>query len=276
MNDILTVAAKEFRDDVRNRWTVAVTVLFAVLALGIAYFGAATSGGIGFASLAATIASLATLAAFVIPLIGLLIAYDSIVGEHDRGTLVLLLSYPLSRVQLITGKFIGHTGALIAAAVVGFGLAFGVIEAMSPAARAPAAWSVIALFIASAGLLGASFAGIACVISVTVRDRSRAGGLSLLAWFAFVIVFDLVLLSVLVATHGNAIERAVLPYLLLLNPVDVFRLVNLQALGGGADDVLMSMTAVHAYHPAVLFAALLAWATGPFAAALMIFRRQEV
>lgn len=275
MGDILTVATKEFRDDFRNRWTIAITVLFAVLALGIAYFGAATSGGIGFASLETTLASLTTLGAFVIPLIGLLIAYDSIVGEHDRGILILLLSYPLSRTQLITGKFVGHTGALVVAAVLGFGLAFAAIEVMSPVARAPAALSVIPLFILTSALLGASFAGMACMISVIVTDRSRAGGLSLLTWFVFVVVFDLVLLSVLVATRGNGLEQALFPYLLLLNPVDVFRLINLQMLGAGGGDIFMSMTAVHAYHPAVLYAALVAWATVPFAVALLIFRRQE-
>lgn len=87
MNTILIVAGKEFRDDFRNRWTVALTVLFALLALGIAWFGSAAAGKVGFTSFDATLASLTTLGAFVIPLIGLLIAYDAIVGERDDGTL---------------------------------------------------------------------------------------------------------------------------------------------------------------------------------------------
>ncbi|HKJ95044.1 MAG TPA: ABC transporter permease, partial [Gammaproteobacteria bacterium] len=64
MNSVLAVAGKEFRDDFRNRWAIAITLLFAVLALGIAYFGAATAGRVGFTSFDATIASLTTLAAF--------------------------------------------------------------------------------------------------------------------------------------------------------------------------------------------------------------------
>jgi len=130
---------------------------------------------------------------------------------------------------------------------------------------------------ASASLLGASFAGTACLISVLTRDKARAAGMALLTWFLLVVLFDLLLLAVLVVSGGNAVERAVYPYLLLLNPIDVFRLANLVSLGGAAgNDVFLAMTAAHAYHPALLYAALVAWAGAPFGLALLRFRKQEV
>jgi Cu-processing system permease protein len=166
---------------------------------------------------------------------------------------------------------------LAAASVAGFGLAVGLMQVMTPSARAAGAWLDLARFVASAWLLGASFVGMGCLISVATRDTSRAAGLALLAWFGSVIAFDLVLLAVLVVSGGNALERTVFPYLLLFNPVDVFRLVNLTALGGAAgNDVFMAMTAAHAYSPALLYAALVAWALWPFALALAAFRKQEV
>ncbi len=54
MSSFLIVAKKEFRDDFRNRWTIAVAVLFAVLSLSISYFGGAAAGKIGFTSFDAT------------------------------------------------------------------------------------------------------------------------------------------------------------------------------------------------------------------------------
>ncbi|HEX4940221.1 MAG TPA: ABC transporter permease subunit, partial [Candidatus Kapabacteria bacterium] len=36
---ILTIAAKEFRDRIRNRWVLAVSLIFTVFALVITYFG---------------------------------------------------------------------------------------------------------------------------------------------------------------------------------------------------------------------------------------------
>ncbi len=277
MHAILTVAWKEFRDDFRNRWTVAVAVLFALLALGIAWFGGAAAGRVGFTSLDATLASLTTLGAFVIPLIGLLIAYDTIVGERDDGTLLLMLSYPLARGQFLGGKFLGHCAALALATCVGFALAVVIIAVMQPAAQTAQAWMYVGRFIASASLLGASFVGVACLISVLTASKSRAAGLALIGWLAGVVLFDLALLALLVVSGGNPVERAVYPYLLLLNPVDVFRLVNLAALGNGAgNDLLTGMTAGHAYSAALLYAMLLAWAVLPLAWAALAFRGKEV
>lgn len=277
MNNLLIVAQKEFRDDFRNRWTIAVAVLFAILALGIAYFGGAAAGQVGFTSFDATLASLTTLGAFVIPLIGLLIAYDTVVGEQDNGTLLLMLSYPLSRGQLVAGKFLGHCAALAAATLVGFGLAVAIMQLMQPPAHTLDAWLHIASFIVSASMLGASFVGLACVISVATDDKSRAAGLALIMWLFTVVIFDLGLLAVLVISGGNPVEQAIYPYLLLLNPIDVFRLINLTALGEGAgNDLLLGMTASHAYAPALLYLVLLVWMVAPFAVAMILFRRKEV
>lgn len=84
MNAIWTIARKELSDSFRNRWLVAISLVFATLALGIAWFGAAASGQVGYASTPATIASLASLGIFLIPLIALLLAYDAIVGEEEE------------------------------------------------------------------------------------------------------------------------------------------------------------------------------------------------
>lgn len=277
MHNILTVACKEFRDGFRNRWILAITGIFAALALAITYFGAVTSGRVGFTSFDATLASLTTLGSFVIPLISLLIAYDTIVGEADRGTLQLLLAYPLSRTELAAGKFLGHSAVLATAIIAGFGVAVAAYQAMMPEVRTLAAWTAIGTFMLSASLLGASFVGLACLISVSAREKARAAGLALLVWFSLVVLFDLILLAVLVISGGNEVERAIFPYLLMLNPIDVFRLINLIGLGGGAGNaVFLAMTAGHAYNVGVLYAALVVWLIAPFILALLAFQRQEI
>jgi len=277
MNAVLIVAHKEFRDGFRSRWTVAIAGLFAALALAISYFGAVTAGRVGFTSFDATIASLTTLTAFLIPLIGLLISYDGIIGEREGGTLALMLSYPLSRTELASGKFLGHSAVLAVAILAGFGIAVTLVQIMTPSARTATAWFDIMRFAVSAILLGASFTGMGSAISVWSRDKGRAAGLALLIWAVVVLLFDLLLLAILVISGGNSIERAVYPYLLLLNPVDVFRLVNLLALGEGTHgDIFMAMTGARVYHPGILYGALLAWTAGPFALALAGFRKQDV
>ena len=277
MNPVLVIAWKEFRDDFRSRWTLAISIVFALLSLGIAWFGSAAAGRVGFTTFDATLASLTTLGAFVIPLIGLLIAYDAIVGERNDGTLLLLLSYPLGRAQLVAGKFLGHCAALAAATLVGFGGAVAVMVAMQHAAMTLDDAANIARFIASAALLGASFVAIACLVSVGSTDKSRAAGLALVGWLASVVLFDLGLLALLVVSGGNPLERAVYPWLLLLNPVDAFRLVNLTGLGGGAgNDLLTGMTAGFDYPMPLLVGVQLVWIALPFGWAMAAFRRKEI
>lgn len=276
MTNILIVAQRELRDDLRNHWAIAITAVFATLSLAIAYFGAVTAGHVGFTSFSATIASLTTLGAFIIPLIALLVAYDAIVGERDGGTLPLLLSYPILRLELAAGKFLGHSAVLSLAILLGFGLAMGVIEAAMPQTRTLAVFGEVVTFMASAALLGASFVAIACLISVLAREKAQAAGLALLAWLVLVILFDLVLLAVLVLSGGNPTEQAIYPWLLLLNPIDVFRLINLTGLGGhGGGAFFLAMSGGDACSTPVLYGALLAWAVAPLAVAAFIFSKQE-
>ena len=99
LTPILTIAAKEFRDRMRNRWVLAVALVFTVFSLAIAYLGGAQQGAVGLRSAEATIASLVSLVIYLIPLIALLLGFDSIVGERERGSLDLLLALPITRLE---------------------------------------------------------------------------------------------------------------------------------------------------------------------------------
>jgi len=94
MTNILLIAWKEIQECLRNRWVVAMTLLLAALALSLTFLGSAPTGNVGTSALDVVIVSLSSLTIFVIPLVALLISHDAIVGEMERGTMLLLLSYP--------------------------------------------------------------------------------------------------------------------------------------------------------------------------------------
>ncbi len=275
MHEVLTVARKEFRDGLRNRWVLAITVILALFALGLAYFGAAASGQVGFTSLDTTIISLASLAIFVIPLIALLLSYDSVVGEEEQGTLLLLLSYPLSRVQLLAGKFLGHALVLAISSVLGFGLAALSIAVLTGEVFSSSLWRAFGAFILSAVMLGWVFVALAYLVSVVVNEKSRAAGLALVVWFLFVLVFDLALLGLLVGTRGS-VSAEMFPYLLLLNPTDVFRLINLSGFEAAqAYSGLVSAASTRLFSPSLLLGVLLLWSLIPFGLASWLFGRRR-
>ncbi|SFR56178.1 Cu-processing system permease protein [Marinobacter daqiaonensis] len=276
MNSIWTIARKELADSLRNRWLIAIAIVFATLALGIAWFGAAASGTVGYASTPATIASLASLGIFLIPLIALLLAYDAIVGEEEGGTLLLLMTYPLSRGQLLFGKFLGHGLTLALATLIGFGVA-GVAIALLVNEVAVGALAVAMFrFILSTILLGWGFIALAYLVSVRVSEKPLAAGLALAIWFFFVLIFDLVLLGILVASEGR-LNPDLLPWLLLLNPTDIYRLLNIVAFEGGARLTgVLSLGADLPMGPAGLWAALVVWFVVPLAGAWALFRNRRI
>ena len=129
MNGVLTVARKEIRQAVRNRWVLASTLLLAALALSLTFLGSAPIGTLGVRALDVVIVSLSSLTIFLIPLIALLISHDAIVGDMERGTMLLLLSYPVARWQVLLGKFLGHLAVLAFATWLGYGLAVAALAA---------------------------------------------------------------------------------------------------------------------------------------------------
>jgi Cu-processing system permease protein len=276
VNAIYIVAQKEFRDGLRNRWVLAISLVFALLAMGLAYFGASASGVVGFTSLNTTIISLSSLAIFLIPLIALLLAYDSIIGEEEQGTLLLLLTYPLSRTELLTGKFLGHAAIMTVSTVSGFGVAAVLIGLLTGELLDPQMWQAFGFFILTATLLGWVFVAMAYISNVVVTEKSKAAGAALIVWFWFVVVFDLVLLGSLVASKGMA-GGDWLPYLLMLNPTDVFRLANLAGFEATRHYTGLShIAAGPLFEPAVLTGILVLWVVLPLVAALWLFRKRQV
>ncbi|WLI72206.1 ABC transporter permease [Halomonas alkalicola] len=275
MNATLTVAHKEFRDGLRNRWVLAIALILAALAVGIAWFGAAASGGMGFTSLATTVVSLSTLAVFLIPLIALLLAYDAVVGEQESGTLLLLLTYPLSRTSLLLGKFLGHGLILGAATALGFGIAGVVIAFGADGVTLGDLVASLGLLIVSSILLGWVFIAFAYLISVWVTEKARAAGLALAlgVWFLFVLVFDLGLLALLVSVQSGGDW---LPWLLLLNPTDGFRLINM--VGFESAQAYTGVTAIaqnSAFHAGWLMLVLVGWIVAPLGLAILRFRHHS-
>ncbi|MBD9367119.1 ABC transporter permease subunit [Xanthomonas sp. XNM01] len=264
----LAVAGKEFRDRLRNRWVLAVAVVFAAFALLIAYFGGAQGGDVGFRGIGVTVASLTSLAIYLVPLIALLLGFDAIVGERERGTLDLLLSLPPTRAELLLGKYAGLAGALVLATLAGFGSALLPLLGQLDIAG----FRLYLAFVGSTVLLGLAFLSLAMLISVLCSERTRASGAAIATWFGFVLVFDLALLGILVASAGRG-ASAWAPYALLLNPADVFRILNLYGSEGLRTAFgLGTLLPDHWNNPVLLCAAMLAWIVAPLGIALWRFR----
>jgi Cu-processing system permease protein len=268
IRQILIVAFKELRDRLRNRWVLAVSLVFTVFALVIAYFGGAQQGVVGLRSIEFTITSLVSLVIYLIPLIALILGFDAIVGERERGSLDLMLALPITRLELLLGKYVGLAAALSLSTLLGFGL----VGALLVSQNGIASLAPLASFVGSSVLLGLAFLSLAVMLSVLASDRTRASGLAIAMWFLFVLVFDLILLGLLIGLGGES-GTEWFPYLLLLNPADVFRILNVFSL----EEVrnlygLTSIVPVALAKPWLMALVMLAWIAAPLSIATWRFR----
>jgi len=274
MTRLFIIAGREVRDGLRNRWVLATTVLMAALALTLSLLGSAPTGTVGVGPVEVTVVSLSSLTIFLLPLIALLLSFDALVGEFERGTMLLLLTYPVSRGQIILGKFLGHVAILAFATVLGYGAA-GL--ALAAGGGSFAAWRPFAAMIGSSVLLGAAFVAVGYLISAAVGNRGTAAGLAVGAWLIFVLLYDMALLGALVADQGRMMTPEVVNLLLLLNPADAYRLFNLTGFANVSVFAGMAgLAETLRLPPVLLLTSLIAWIAVPLALAALLFQKRQV
>jgi len=277
MKQIFVIALKEVQDGMRNRWVILIALAMAAFALILALLGSVPTGMTKISSLAVTVVSLASLGIFFIPLISLLLTYDSIVGEAERGTLILLLSYPVARWQVIAGKFCGALVLLFLAVALGYGSAGIAIGLTAETAFTEQAWSSLAKLLLSSVLFGAVFLSLGFLISATLRERGTAAAAAIGIWLVFVLLYDMGLLGLLASDAGKTIGTETLIGLLLANPADAYRMLNL--VGNDETAILSGMAGLsldRQMSAIAPIAVMVAWIALPLASACAIFQRRQV
>jgi Cu-processing system permease protein len=276
MRNVLLIAIKEIQESLRNRWVLATTLLLAALALTLTLLGSAPTGSVGVRPLDVVIVSLSSLSVFLLPLIALLISHDAIVGEIERGTMLLLLSYPVGRWQVLLGKFAGHLAVLAFATILGYGVAVMVLATTGGEIDADSL-NAFGILVASSILLGAVFIAIGYLISSLVRERATAAGIAIGVWLAFVVLYDMALLGLLVVDQGRNISSSTLNMLLLANPTDVYRMLTLAGTAGvSAFAGMAALSNAMTMGATALVAGLLIWILLPLSLAARVFSRREL
>ncbi|MCC0034597.1 MAG: ABC transporter permease [Hoeflea sp.] len=229
MHGVITIAATEIRIGLRNRWIILSSLILLAFALILVLLGSAPGGEVKTDAVTVVVASLSTLSVYLVPLIALLLSFDAIAGEIDRGTLQLVLASPVSRGSVLVGKFLGHVAVLAIAVSFGYGIA-GLVAFFANGGGEAVALIGVGRLIASSTILGATFIAIGYIASASVRQTGTAAALAIAIWLFAVVLYDLALLGGLLASQDGFFARTVFPWLLVFNPADAFRLYNMSAI----------------------------------------------
>lgn len=220
------IAWKELSDKLKSRWVIVMGSGFALFTVVISYFGGAPSGVTGFMSLEATVASLTSLVTYFIPILALTLGGGIIADEQEKGTLGIYLSSPISVGEFLIGKFSGLVMALVLSVVAGLGIAGAILVFRTGSEAA----GTFLLFIVNSVVLGIIFLSVSFLISVLFYERSKVIALTIFLWLLFAILYDLGLIGLLIVTKGSVGKEA-FSLLLMLNPVDIYRVLNFISIG---------------------------------------------
>lgn len=272
---IYSVAKKEFLDNYRNKWIVAVAAIFLILTLVISYFS--TRGDVGWKDLDVTIGGMMSLVQFLVPIIALILSYATIVGEKEKGSLSLLLSYPVKRDEVILGKFLGLSSVLAVATLIGFGVSGLIIAINVKDVR----WGDYFIFILSSILVGIVYIALAILVSSILKKRSTALGMAIFMWFLFAMIWNIILFGILVGSYGFDVigdENWVGPnwYYVgsIINPLTAFSILVALNVGPISADIAGDLPSFYTTGLSLLI--LFLWIILPLIIAFITFNKKDL
>lgn len=261
MTTVVKVMRYELRNVLRGRTVAGYALFFLLATAGLIRM----SGGVERA-----LPSLANVVLLAVPLVS--VVFTTVFLYDGRAFNELLLAQPVDRGDLFRGLYLGLTLPLAGAFVLGAGVPLlldGGVTSLAGAAG---------MIILAGALLTAVFTALGFVVASSVADAARGLGVAILVWLLVTLVYDG---GIMLATHAFAaypLERPMLAAM-LLNPVDLARLVSLAAVDAS---VLMGYTGAvfrdffgGPWGMAVALGVLSLWVALPYRLALSRYRRMD-
>ncbi|MBK8136314.1 MAG: ABC transporter permease subunit [Chloroflexi bacterium] len=270
--NVRTITQKELRDAMRNRWFIVFTIAFAGLALALSALTQPTGTQLRAMSYSRTAANLINLVLLFVPLIGLTLGSANLTGDRETGALVYLLAQPVSRIEVLLGKYFGLAGALLATLTLGFGVAGAALVIQGSFQDAASYLMTVVL----SYLLALAMLSLGTLMSTLSRKTTTALGGALFLWLFLVFIGDLGIMGTAIATQMSI--QAVF-FVAILNPLQMFKIAsiltiqaNLEVLGPAG---LYATDQFGALLPILLIGLLLLWIVLPLLGAMLLFARQE-
>lgn len=192
-------------DILRSRVLLAYTLLLAGICVTIFWADADVTKGL---------VSITTVVLTIVPLVS--IVYATTYYFNAAEFTELLVAQPISRKDILLGKFLGISLSILGAFLAGVCVPVLLF-----------AYSATGLTLAAAGSLTTlGFVDLAFLASAMVRDKAQGIGLALMMWFYCSVIFDGLVLLFLFSLGDYPLEKALI-LLSALNPIDLARIMIL-------------------------------------------------
>ncbi|ETA67963.1 ABC-type transport system involved in multi-copper enzyme maturation, permease component [Methanolobus tindarius DSM 2278] len=167
-----------------------------------------------------------------IPLIGIALGFNTVVKERISGSLNVLLTHPVYRDNIITGKIVGTI--LVLAVIIVFSVLVSTGAVIIFYGRAVEYMELERIFILTifTFLYACIYLFISVFISINVKTSSEALIYNIIIWLATCVLFgSLLKTTVFILTEQTSVDSVLIMQLLNLSPIHHYA----QAIGGSAD-----------------------------------------
>jgi ABC-2 type transport system permease protein len=207
----LAIAKKDFRDALRSRTIWAISAAFILLSVVIAYiYGSFSADQLGAEEITANGLAffLASNITLFVSLTALVIAYKSVAGERESGSLKILLSLPHTRRDVLVGKIVGRASVLAIPVVIALAIGGAVGSALigDVAVQALVALLAVSLFF--------TFAYVSVIVGLSAMTGSttRASMLTIGFFVLFEFLWGIVSIGLVFVTNGFSLPQNAAAY----------------------------------------------------------------
>jgi ABC-2 type transport system permease protein len=213
----------------------------------------------------------------LVPLAGIVLGYEAVIGARESGTAVLTLSMPHSRADMIVGKLVGRT-VLLTAVIAGAALiASIVILLFYPSFSA----SQYAGFMLLSGGYGVVFLWVSAALSMALSTSRRVIVAAFGAYIGLTLTWNPVIdLLETILFRGRSAPSSEpetwVTFLTFIGPDTSFSYLLSHTLDIGSVPVTVADSSAEFITPTVALLALTSWAVLPVIAGYVSFRRSDL
>jgi ABC-type transport system involved in multi-copper enzyme maturation permease subunit len=180
-------------------------IIFLLLTILSSYLAGGQAGDDSFGGMEDTVVTLLSISTLLIPIIAIMLGYATISGEAENGSLSIVLSYPIKRIEVLLGKLLGLGAVLFFSTIIGFGVG-GIIIAITVGASEGLSFFI---FVILTSLLGVVYLSLSICISAICKKRvtSIAGGIMIFFW---AMIYGMIIFGILLAS-GVSFEQFITP-----------------------------------------------------------------
>lgn len=198
LENIFVVAQKEFADSIWGPRFYLILVIFMIALLVNGYQAGQNISGMsgrfaaGLSPLTMGFMGFASQMSLLGPLIAIVLGFDAIVKERKSGSLNVLLTHPVYRAQVITGKLIGMMVTLGFVVVIAVGASMGVMLGVSGITVSTEVIGRIVVFMMLAFLFMLGYLALSVAASTFTRESSDSLIYSIAVWLVLGLMLGMI------------------------------------------------------------------------------------